>query len=233
MKLDSVLISGASRGIGLAIADSLYQEGYKISLGLRDLVNSQEQFSSWDKDRVQISHYDAYSPATAEKWVVETVEKFGHIEAVINCAGIFRDCSTASFELQALDELLEVNTKAPIILTECAWPYLKQSGRGRVINIVSLAGKFAQGENFGYSVSKHGLLAYTHAIRQAGWDDGIRATAICPGWVNTDMAKGSGLGTEAMIQPQDIALLVKTLLLLPNNASISEIAVNCQLHDLY
>lgn len=163
---------------------------------------------------------------------MKTIEKLGRIDALINCAGIFLDCTIENFNEHNFDSVLQVNTQAPIILTEAAWTYLKASGKGRVINIISLAGKISY-ESFAYSISKHAFLAFTHSIRQAGWQYGIRATALCPGWVNTDMAEGCGIESELLTQPEDIASIIKMLLTLPNTASIAEIPINCQNHQLF
>jgi NAD(P)-dependent dehydrogenase (short-subunit alcohol dehydrogenase family) len=100
--------------------------------------------------------------------------------------------------------------------------------------IASLSGKRVKNLNAGYQMSKHAVIALNHAVRRAGWDDGIRATAICPGFVNTDMAASlADLPPEAMTQPEDIALLVANTIEMPNSASVAEILVNCRHEDLF
>ena len=80
----------------------------------------------------------------------------------------------------------------------------------------------------GYAMSKHAALAFTHGVRLAGWEHGIRATAVCPGWVDTEMSRGArGIEREAMTAPATVAELVTTALRLPDNASVSELTVNC------
>jgi NAD(P)-dependent dehydrogenase (short-subunit alcohol dehydrogenase family) len=86
--------------------------------------------------------------------------------------------------------------------------------------------------NVGYAMSKFALVALTHAVRQAGWADGVRATALCPGFVATDMtAHVTKMPRERMTEPGDVALLVDTVLRLGNTASVAELLVNCQLED--
>lgn len=226
-----IMLTGASKGMGESIALKLIDCGYLLSLGLRQ---PHADTSQWPADaHVFQYNYDALVNETAQPWVDATLKRYGRIDGVINCAGQFLDCEIGQLNLDHLDALIQVNTKAPIILTEAAWPYLKSSRCGRIINIASLAAKYFQGGNFGYALSKQALLAFTHALRQAGWDDGIRATAICPGWTNTDMAKASALEPNQMTQPGDVAELVQTILSLPNSASIAEIVVNCQRHELF
>src|SRR6266481_3695322 len=115
------MISGASRGIGLAIARELKQAGLALSLGIR----APGRFS----------------------------------------------------------ELLAVNVKAPFRLIRAALPHLKASGSGRVVNVASLSGKRVMGLNAGYQMSKPGH----NAVRRIGWEHGIRATALCPGFVDTEL----------------------------------------------
>jgi len=232
------MISGANRGIGLAIARALYEEeNYLLSLGVRDINNENLKTSFPDKERVFISQYDARNSETAGLWVKNTLEVFGSIDGLVNNAGVYQACGIENFDEENLDDVWLVNTKAPILLTKLAWEHLKKSGHGRIINIASIAGKITRPEDFGYALSKHAILAFTHSVRQAGWEHGIRTTAICPGWVNTDMASGAGdfceLSTEEMIQPEDIGELVKTLMSLPNTASISELVVNPQCSPLF
>ena len=105
-----------------------------------------------------------------------------------------------------------------------ALPYLRLSGEGRIINIVSDGAKQVEDSKVGYSISKFGFLAASHAMLHAAKKDGVRVTALCPGWVNTDMAKNvAPLSPEKMIQPETIADIVAMLLALPNTVAIPEL----------
>ena len=126
-----------------------------------------------------------------------------------------------------LDEMWAVNVKGPLRLTRLALPYLRQSGSGRVINMASLSAKRVKGDALpGYSMTKYALLALSHAVRQVGWEDGIRVTALCPGPVATDMMDPDD---KTITQPEDVADLVVTLIGLPNTASVSELLITCRL----
>ena len=120
-------------------------------------------------------------------------------------------------------------------LIRAAWPALAAAGSGRVVNIASLSGKRVPNENFGYALSKHAVIALTHAVRQTGWDAGIRAASICPGLTATDMTQGvtAKVPAETMSQPEDIAALAATLLALPNNAAVPEVTVNWRYEGNY
>jgi NAD(P)-dependent dehydrogenase (short-subunit alcohol dehydrogenase family) len=123
--------------------------------------------------------------------------------------------------------VFEVNVKAPMPLVRAAWPWLAAAKCGRVINIVSLSGKRVASAKSGlYATSKFAALALTHAIRQSGWDQGVRATAICAGYVATSMAAAAPGKPEDLTQPEDIGRIVAFALDLPNTASVAEIPIN-------
>ena len=101
---------------------------------------------------------------------------------------------------------------------------------GRIIVLVSMSGKRAKGNLASYSMSKFALMSLCQTRRNEGWDKGIRVTAICPGWVNTDMAKDvNKLPKNEMSQPNDIAEICCNLLKLPNSSVPFEISLNCNL----
>lgn len=220
-----ILISGASRGIGRKIAERLYQDGYKLSLGVRNSRCFDHTFFS-DSEQVLICDYDAIDKQSPRDWLKATIANFNRLDGVINCAGILKRVQFEDENEEDLDALWEVNVKAPWRLTREAFPYLKQSGEGRIINLVSMAGKRVKGTLAGYSMSKFAFLALSQSMRNVGWDDGIRVTAICPSYVNTDMAANLNINPQTLTQPEDLADLVATVLRLPNNAHINEILVN-------
>ena len=128
-----------------------------------------------------------------------------------------------------LDRMWAVNVKAPLSMIRTALPHLRRSGAGRIVNMASIAGKAVYNDNAGYAMTKFAAVALSHATRHAGWDDGVRCTALCPGFVATDMtADVETFPHEQMMEPSDIAEVVLTLLALSNNASIAELAVNCR-----
>ena len=223
------LVSGASRGIGRAIAERLLADGWRLSLGLRAPADGRA-----DGDRLQILSYDAREGGEAV-WVAAALERFGRIDAIVANAGIIVPKTVIEGTDEELDAMWEVNVKAPRRLAQAAFPALAASGRGRIIIIASLSGKRVKSPASGlYAVTKHAAVALAHALRQTGFDQGIRATAICPGFVATDMARGLTTRSEAeMTRPEDIARLVAIALDLPNAASVAELAVNCQAEELY
>ncbi len=224
-----IMISGANRGIGHAIADTLYDAGYSLSLGARSPDTLADLTGSWAPERVLRSHYDAEKRKTHHQWVAETVARFGRLDGLINNAGIMEDVSVEDDNDAALDHMWAVNVKAPLSMTRTALPHLRRSGAGRIINVASLAGKAVYGSGIGYSMTKFAAVALSHATRHAGWDDGVRCTALCPGYVATDMTTSvETMAFDQMTEPRDIAEVVATLLALSNKASIAELIINCR-----
>lgn len=225
-----VMISGASRGIGAAIADRLLADGYSLSLGMRSPTQPT------DPERILTHRFDARDPPTAGAWVAATMQRFGRLDALVNNAGIFKNVTFEEGSEADLDELWAVNVKGPFRLTRAALPYLKAAPHGRVVNICSTDGKRVRDRtaSLGYVMSKHALVAMTHATRFAGWDDQLRATALCPGAVETDLVKDvpGAVPGPGRIDPQTIAETVSLLLALPDNASVAELVVNTRLESM-
>ena len=226
----TVLLTGASRGIGRSLAKRLLNDGHRLSLGLRD----PEVLRGTELDVEGVMHhaYDARDPANAAAWVESTFSQWGEIDTLIHCAGILHRTPLlfADGQEQELDDLWTVNVKGPWWLTRAAWPYLVTSGHGRIQVLVSMSGKRVKGRMAGYPVSKFALLGLCQSMRNEGWDKGIRVTAICPSWVNTDMARAvTAVEPAAMTQPEDLATLSSTLLTLPDASVPFELAMNCSL----
>jgi NADP-dependent 3-hydroxy acid dehydrogenase YdfG len=229
-----VMVSGANRGIGLAVARCLYDKGYRLSLGGRNAGKLAAAHGDFDKARAITVAFDARDRARCEAWVARTVSQFGRIDGLVNNAGISLKVGIEDDDEAAYDAMWEVNVKGPLRLIRFALPYLKKSGSGRVVNVSSLSGKRVKNANAGYAMSKFAVIALTHAVRRLGWEDGVRATAICPSFVATDMtAHVTAVPRGEMIQPADLAELVATALALPNNAVVAELLVNCRLEDMF
>lgn len=232
----TLLISGASRGIGGAIAEKALAGGHRLSLGVRDpttLAGSPlADAARTQPDRVLLHAYDARNPGEAATWVEATLAHFGAIDGLIHCAGVFSRVGLLFLdgEEREIEDLWRVNLMGPWWLTRAAWPALVASGDGRVITLVSMSGQRVKGSLAAYPTSKFALMALCEAMRNEGWNAGIRVTAICPGWVNTAMAaRVRGLPPEAMTQSEDLAAITAQLLALPASAVPFELKINCLL----
>jgi len=229
-----ILISGASSGIGLAIAKLLLEEGYNLSLGVRNIEKTKNLFSKCKSQNYIIEKFEATDLKTIDSWVENTINIFGKIDGLINNAGILKIVSFDEGEIEELNELWKVNVVAPFYLTKLCLPHLKKTNYGRIINIASTDGKrYRESVSVGYSMVKHALVSMSHATRIAGWNDGIRVTAICPGAVDTNLLNGiPGVTTSKQrLKPETIAHTVSYVLSLPKNASVAELPINARVES--
>jgi len=225
-----VMVSGANRGIGAAVAVELVRRGYSLSLGARRPGSLRAVVA--EDDRVVHHAYEAEDPAAAPAWVEATVARFGRLDSLVNVAGVVRDFAIEDPDETALDEMWTVNVKGPLRLIRAALSHLRAAGSGRVVNVASMSGKRVRGTFApGYAMTKHAVMALSHATRQMAWSDGVRVTALCPSYVATDMSSAFGIDPASMIQPDDLAELVATVLALPDTASVAEVLVNCRLEE--
>lgn len=229
MTARTAIISGASRGIGNAVARRLLDNGWQLSLGMRQPDDAGARFL-----QCHVARHDAFE-RDEDDWVASALDRFGRIDAVICCAGIMEPNDVIDVDEDTVDQMLEVNLRSPRRLVKAAWPALCKAGNGRVILLASLSGKRVKSAGSGtYSMTKHAAVALAHGIRQKGWNDGIRATAICPGFVDTEMARAiTDFPPNTMTRPGDVARLVDLVVDLPGTASVAELCVNCQPEESY
>lgn len=220
------MISGAARGIGRAVTERLLAAGYTVSAGVRDASRLPAH------DRLSTHAFEAATPGSAEAWVAATIARHGRIDALVNAAGINPRAAMLDADETNFDAMWTVNAKGPMRVIRAAWPHLVAAGEGRVVNISSLSGKRVRNENLGYAMSKFAVMALTQEVRRQGWEHGIRATAVCPGFVDTDMTSHvTKVSRDSMSRPEDVAVLIESVLRLPNNATVAELLVNCRHED--
>ena len=229
-----ILISGASSGIGLATAKYLLNEGYTLSLGVRNIEKTKELLSKFKSKNYIVNKFEATELKTIDSWVENTVNKYGKIDGLVNNAGILKIISFDEGEIEDLNELWQVNLVAPFYLTKLCLPHIKKTKNGRIINIASTDGKrYRESVSVGYSMVKHALVSMSHATRIEGWDDGVRVTALCPGAVETNLLNGipGVTSSKDRLKPETIAYAVAYILSLPNTASVSELPMNTRLES--
>jgi 3-oxoacyl-[acyl-carrier protein] reductase len=223
----SALITGASRGIGFAVAQRLGQLGARVALCGRHqdtLDQACERLRDEGTDalaiQADVSRSDHVS-SLAEK----TLAHFGAVDFLVNNAGIGRFGPVLDFNESDWDTVLDTNLKG-VFLVSCALaPAMISRGRGHIVNISSLAGKnfFAGGSL--YCASKWGLLGLTYCMAEDLRAHGIRVTAICPGSVATEFGHPSSKNAKKMLQPHDIAHAVEMVLTAEPQNFISEVVM--------
>ena len=217
----SALVTGGSSGIGLAIARMLAEEGYALTLAGRRLDRLE---AARDGLQAAVAVADVSVEEDCGRLVAEHVELHGGLDVLVNSAGVgiagrIGDTSTKQFDLQQ-----SVNLRSAFLVTREALPALRES-RGYVINLASIAGTIPTPGLATYGAAKAALIALTRSLMREESDTGVRATALCPGFVDTPMAEWTGIDAAAMIQPEDCAEIVRSLLRLSPAARVPVVVV--------
>lgn len=225
------MISGATRGIGLAIAAELHDAGWALSLGVRDAAGVPSELTA--DDRVLVTDYDAIDQDAPARWHTATRSWAGRVDALVHCAGVSSPEPFESVTATEMERVWRINTLAPTLLAQEVLPSLRQSGSGRLMLLASMSGKRIRNDKVAYGTSKFAVVGLAHTLREEAWGDGVRVCAVCPSFVRTDMtARATKVTGEEMTQPATLAHLMRTVLELPNTASVAELLVNCRLEDM-
>ncbi|MGH9684294.1 MAG: SDR family oxidoreductase [Candidatus Acidiferrales bacterium] len=221
------LITGASRGIGFAIARKLGRLGSKVSLCARDPKRVEKAASKLISEGINAMAFPADVRSAGEvASLVESTEKaLGPVEILVNNAGI--GCFGPAHEATETDwdDVLDTNLKSVFLLSKLVAPSMIRRKRGHIINIASLAGKNAFAGGGIYCASKWGLLGLTECMAEDLRPHGIRVSAICPGSVATEFSSHKGKDTAKMLQAEDIAHAVEMIVTQSPRSFISEILV--------
>ncbi len=217
----AALVTGGSSGIGLAIARMLRDEGYALTLASRRPEKVQAAAAELGAVAVAADVGDA---GACERLVAEHRERFGRLDVLVNSAGIgiagrVEELPTKHFDLQ-----VGVNLRGLFFVTQAAIPLLRES-RGWIVNLASIAGTLPTPGLATYGATKAAVISLTRSLNEELDGDGVRAVAICPGFVDTQMAEWSGLSSGEMIQPEDCAEVVRMLLRLSPRARVPQVVI--------
>jgi 3-oxoacyl-[acyl-carrier protein] reductase len=218
------LITGANRGIGLAIAHRLAALGCSLSLTARD-ANRLDHVAREVQSGTKVVTFaaDLTLPAETSELIPKTEQALGPIDILVNNAGLgtfapIQDASDSDW-----DKMLDTNLKAVFLLIKAVAPSMIRRKTGHIINIASLAGKNAFAGGAVYCASKWGLLGLTQCAAEDLRAHGIRVSAVCPGSVATDFSPHGKKDSAKMLQAEDIAHAVETIVTQAPQSFISEI----------
>ena len=217
----AALVTGGSSGIGYAIARMLRREDYDLTVAARKRERLDSAAAELGAHPVAA---DVASEDDCERLVSEHRARFDRLDVLVNSAGLGVAARIEDLETKHWDLQLDVNLRGAFLVTRSALPLLKRS-RGIVVNISSIAGTLPAPGLAAYGAAKAGLISLTRSLNAEHADDGVRATAICPGFVDTPMAAWTGMASEEMIQPDDCAEIVQMLLRLSPRARIPQVVV--------
>ena len=215
----SALVTGASRGIGAAVARALAADGWRVGLNYR----SDEQGAARVAREIEAEGGaaplagDVSDPATAERLLTELEERFGPVLVLVNNAGVRDDAVALQIDDEAWSRVLETNLSGAFRLTRRALRPMIRERFGRVINIASVVGRRANPGQANYAASKAGLIGLTGTLAAEVARRGVTVNAVAPGFIETEMTEGVGGDLLAAVParragtPEDVAACVRFL----------------------
>lgn len=185
------LITGGSRGIGEKIAERFAQAGYNLIINYVSNIENVEELEAKIKGNANIEilfiQSDVTSFESCENMVNEAIKKFGHIDVLINNAGITKDTLLMRMKEEDFDKVINVNLKGTYNVTKNVIPYMMKQKYGKIINISSVVGVSGNAGQANYAASKAGIIGFTKSVAKELASRNILANCVAPGFIKTDM----------------------------------------------
>ncbi len=218
------LITGATRGIGKQIALTLAKEGYDIAINYRkeneDLENTKKELAEIGVEVLAVQG-DVSNYEDCERFVKQVIEKFGHIDVLVNNAGITRDSLLIRMKEEDFKQVVDTNLGGTFNVTKNVISYMMKAHSGRIINISSVVGVAGNAGQTNYSASKAGIIGFTKSLAKEVASRNILVNAIAPGFIETDMTGvlkeeirneiAKNIPVKRMGSAQEVAKVVKFL----------------------
>jgi 3-hydroxybutyrate dehydrogenase len=184
------LITGASRGIGLAIAKAFAAEGAKLALCSRTESDIKLTAQSVGKGSIAIG-CDVCNPEQVHAMVERALKQFGQIDILVNNAGDAISAPIVKTDLSLWDKMINSNLTSVFLCTRAVLPHMIEKKSGRILNVSSIAGKMGSKYVAAYSAAKHGVIGFTKCVAIEMAEHRITCNAVCPGYVDTPLTERS------------------------------------------
>ena len=205
MEEKQVFVTGGTRGIGKAIALKYAENGYNIVINyVSDKTNVDEikkEFSKYGVESLVVKA-DVSKAEEVDRAVKQAIDKFGKIDVLVNNAGITRDTLLMRMKEEDFDKVIEINLKGTFLVTKAVTPYMMKKRNGKIINLSSVVGVTGNAGQSNYSASKAGIIGFTKSIAKELASRNIRANAVAPGFIDTDMTSVLSEDIKANINAQ-------------------------------
>lgn len=227
----SALVTGASRGIGAAIADRLAASGWDLTISARGIeaLNETAQRLAAHGGRVEVVPADMSDEAEVTALAAAHAEAFGRCDALVLNAGMGQRGAIGEFLPRRFDKLYQVNVRAPFVLMQELLPTLRSTAESakaaKVIAVSSITGVYPEPELAAYGATKAALISLCETFNLEESENGVSATTIAPGYVDTDMSGWTGIPAEEMISATDVAVLVQSVTELSRYAVVPNMVI--------
>ncbi|MFZ2530611.1 MAG: SDR family oxidoreductase [Rhodococcus sp. (in: high G+C Gram-positive bacteria)] len=202
-----IAVTGAARGIGLAIAGHLAESGARVAIGDLDAATAEAAAAGLSGTAAGFE-LDVTDRASFTRFLDAVEEQWGPIDVLVNNAGVMWVGRFDEESDQATHRQLEVNLHGVIRGVRLAAPRMRSRGRGHIVTVASAASKLAPPGEATYAATKHGVYGYLSAVRAELRGSGVELSIVMPTVVDTELAAGTSSGSVAMLTPQDVAAAV-------------------------
>ncbi len=185
-----VLVTGGSRGIGKEVAEVYAENGYDVVINyVSDKTDVEGIKKEFEEKGVKclLVKADVSKAEDVENMVEETIKEFGKIDVLVNNAGITRDTLLMRMSEEDFDKVIEINLKGTYLVTKAVTKYMMKKRNGSIINLASVVGVVGNAGQCNYSASKAGIIGFTKSVAKELASRNIRANAVAPGFIATDM----------------------------------------------
>ena len=226
----TALITGATEGIGRAIAFTLGRAGYQVGVCARTPAKVEALLADLAAGGITAAGLacDVGDPAQVERLVAHVTDRLAPVEVLVNNAGAGVIKPFGEITLEEWDRVIATNLRGLYLVTRAVIPAMRARKTGDVINVSSLAGKRGFIGGTAYAASKHAVMGFSESLMLELRKEGIRVTALCPGSVDTKMIHAQTVferDPERILKPEDVAETVLALVRLPRRANVSELEI--------